>query len=349
MEEVSSILKAELTRRSFLKYLSLIAILIGFEDATGEKLLKVFAEASKRPPVIWISALSCHGCSESLLSVRRPSFADVILEMVSIKYHETFYPYLLDNNEDSFKSTVEEGRFILFVEGGLPRTEDKTCMVAGRPATEIVEELGKTAEFVVAVGSCASFGGIPSLGLASAISVSEFLKREDVVNLPTCPVHPEHLSITLAYLLYYGRIPELDELGRPQMLFSKSVHEFCERKKFFNEGKFAKDLNSEDESNYCLYLLGCKGTLAKSDCPQRRWTDEKSWCVSCNAGCQACSEKDWFERMLPLFEEKRFRFNLENDIVKVGAGFAGGLAASYALRKVSNSMQKAKRVEKVED
>ena len=164
--------------------------------------------------------------------------------------------------------------FVLIVEGSIPTKDDKYCTIGemdGRliGAREWIEKLGANAKAVVAVGTCAAFGGIPAAEMrdgsgnpTGAVSLGQLLKGKTVLNIPGCPPHPDWMVGTLLHVLLKG-MPKLDEYNRPLMYYGKTVHEQCERLSYYKSGKFAKIWGDEG----CLYNVGCLGMDSCCDIP----------------------------------------------------------------------------------
>jgi hydrogenase small subunit len=189
--------------------------------------------------------------------------------------------------------TKLKGNFVLVVEGSIPTGEHTDyCTVGereGKPVTieGWVKELGGAAQAVLAVGTCAAFGGIPAgkPNPANAKGVRDIIPNATVINIPGCAVHPDWVVGTIAHVLLFG-VPELDQLGRPKMFFGKLVHEQCERRADFENDKMAADFGDEG----CLYGLGCKGPIAYCDAPIRAWNNKVNWCVRSGSPCIGCTE-----------------------------------------------------------
>ena len=67
-----------LTRREFLKYCTGVAATLGLSSMMGIRIAEA-ATAPKRPPVIWLSAQECTGCTESLLRAYHPTLETCLL------------------------------------------------------------------------------------------------------------------------------------------------------------------------------------------------------------------------------------------------------------------------------
>lgn len=296
-----------INRRDFLKYCAATAALFGlseFEFTT--KVAHAIEATSKKPPVLWIEGLACAGCTISLTQSLYPPASKIILDKISLRSHWTVMAAAGDMAEEVLNATIKEGGYILIVEGAIPSADDRFWMHAGVPGRHHFEEAAKKATSVLAVGACGAFGGIPRTTPSKGISVSEALKNarinKPVINISTCPVHPDHLVGTILYVLVTGKIPELDSKGRPAMYFGEvSMHDNCRRRAHFDAGEFLKDWNDPKQKNWCLLEKGCKGPSSYIDCTVRRWNDGINFCLDCGGLCQACGEPIFYDKVTPLY------------------------------------------------
>ncbi|PKL39786.1 MAG: iron hydrogenase [Spirochaetae bacterium HGW-Spirochaetae-1] len=288
-----------LNRRDFLKIMGGTTAAFAFPGVILQGCKKAIEKASARTPVIWIQAQSCSGCSVSLLNKVNPDIVSVITEYISLNYHQTLMGATGDVAINVLEEAVKKNRkdFVLIVEGSIPTKDESYCTVGelnGRPvgARTWVEELGKNAIAVVAVGTCATGGGIPGAEIRAtgdnptgAKALAEILPDKTIINIGGCPPHPDWIVGTLLHVLLKG-IPALDEQNRPLMYYGKTVHEQCERLSYYKMGRFAKHWGDEG----CLYNLGCLGMDSGCDIPTRKWLDGTNSCTQSGAGCIGCTE-----------------------------------------------------------
>jgi hydrogenase small subunit len=190
------------------------------------------------------------------------------------------------------------------VDGGIPTAFDgHTCVLwteNGHEVTalEAVRALVPKAAVTLCIGTCSSFGGIPSAnpnptGLKSVSGVT----GASTINIPGCPVHPDWIVWTIASLLA-GVTPTLDAYARPVAIFGdpeKVIHKNCPRK-----GK--EEAKTFGEEGRCLKELGCKGPRTRADCFSRMWNNHVNWCIGANAVCLGCTEQGFPDRFSPLFK-----------------------------------------------
>ncbi len=290
------------SRRDFLKYCAATAAVLGLSELEfTTKVVHAMEAASKKPAVIWLEGQDCAGCTISFTQILNPPAASIILDKISLRYHETAMAAAGHQAEKVYHDTVKEGGYLLIVEGSVPSADDRFCMVGGRPFREIVEEAAKKAVGIIAVGACATYGGIPAATPSKGIGLNKALPGKAVINLPTCPVHPDHLAGTVLYFLTTGKIPELDKIGRPVMYFKESIHDNCRRRGHFDAGRFLTDWNDPAQKDWCMLQKGCKGPMTNSDCPVRRWNDGINFCIDCGAVCMGCAEPGFYAQMSPLY------------------------------------------------
>lgn len=290
------------SRRDFLKYSASMAALFGisqFEFTT--KIAQALERASKKPPVLWLEGQDCAGCSISFTQILNPPSTTILLDKISLRYHETVMAAAGHLAEKVYHDTVKDGGYVLVVEGSVPSADDRFCMVGGRSFKAILEEAAQKAGAIIAVGACATYGGIPAATPSKGIGLNKALSGKTIINLPTCPVHPDHLAGTILYFLTTGKVPPLDNLGRPLIYFSESIHDNCRRRAHFDANRFLEDWNDPSQKEWCLVQKGCKGPLTNSDCSIRRWNDGINFCIDCGAVCMGCSQPEFYMDMSPLY------------------------------------------------
>lgn len=295
----------EISRRDFMKFCGAMAAVMGISKMEfANSLAATMAEStSKKPPVIWLEGQDCAGCTVSFAGALNPPVASLILDKLSVRYHETIMAASGHQAEAVYHATVKRGGYVLVVEGSIPTADDRFCMVGGRPFKEIVKEASANAAAIIAVGACASYGGIPAAGPTKAVGVGEIIKDKPIINLSTCPVHVDHLVGTVVYYLVTKKVPPLDDYNRPLMYFNEVIHDNCRRRAYFEDEKFLTDWNDPKQKNWCLIEKGCRGPETYSDCPVRRWNDGLNFCIDCGAGCMGCAEPTFYEGMTPMYAD----------------------------------------------
>lgn len=214
-----------------------------------------------------------------MLRPSHPSLEHLILDLISLDYHETLNVGAGHQAEAALEHSVEEnaGKFILVVEGSAPLKDGGIyCKIGGRPFVDIVKQTAAKAAAVVAIGSCAAWGGVQSSAPnpTGATGIPEVLKGTTVVTIPGCPPNAYNFLSTVLHFLTFGKLPALDEKGRPKFAYGRLIHENCERRPLFDAGRFADQFGDEGHrQGYCLYKLGCKWPMTHANCPSILFSD----------------------------------------------------------------------------
>jgi hydrogenase small subunit len=256
------------------------------------------AVQARKPSVIWLQFQECTGCTESLLRTGHPDVAQVILDLISLDYTETLMAAAGHQAEAALESAIlaAGGKFICVVEGAIPvKDGGNYCRIGPRTALQIVQEVAGRAAAVIAIGSCASWGGVPSAdpNPTGASGVSDVLKDKPVVNIPGCPANPYNLLGTILQFATFGTLPALDDKGRPRFAYERFIHDDCPRRPHFDAGRFAQGYGDVGHrQGYCLYKIGCKGPKTRNNCSLVSYVDVVgAWPVGIGAQCFGCSEK----------------------------------------------------------
>jgi hydrogenase small subunit len=286
------------SRRDFIKVCSAAAAAVGLPAWAGEKMAE--SVAKRKPSVVWLHFQECTGCTESLLRTSHPDVAALILELVSIDYHETLFAAAGHQIEEALESAKKAGGFVLVVEGAIPMKDDGVyCVVGGKTAQQSLKECAERAAAVICIGSCASWGGIPASAPNPTHSVGapEVLKglgiQKPVVTLPGCPANPYNLLGTVLQFATFGTLPKLDEKARPAFAYARVIHEDCQRRPHFDRGEFAEAFgDAGHRSGWCLYKLGCKGPQTHANCSLLDFCDVSgAWPIGIGHPCVGCTEE----------------------------------------------------------
>ncbi len=287
-----------ITRRSFMKFCTGVAAAMGLPASAALQIAHA-VETVRRPPVIWLSAQECTGCTESLLRATHPSLEHLILDLVSLDYHEALSIPAGHLAEEARHRSMEEnhGKYLLVVDGSIPTKDGGIyCKVANKTMQEHLAETAPGAAAIIAIGSCASWGGIPASdpNPTGAAPVTAVLTDKTVVNIPGCPPNPYNFLSTVLHFVAFGALPELDEKNRPKFAYGRLIHENCERRPHFDAGRFAVEFGDEGHrKGWCLYKLGCKGPETYANCPAVLFGDvgPASWPVATGHPCFGCTEE----------------------------------------------------------
>jgi hydrogenase small subunit len=294
------------------------------------------ASETAQPPreidVLWITAgLSCDGDSVAVTGATQPSVEDIVMGAIpglpKVNLHNPVLAYATgDDFLRPFHQAArgELGRpYVLVVEGSLPNERTSgpgywaalgTDRETGEPITTCawVDKLAPGALAVIAIGTCATYGGIPAMegNPTGAMGLRDYLGHQwrtsaglPIVNVPGCPVQPDNFTETLLYLLYQasGLAPmiPLDDAGRPTWLFGQTVHEGCDRGGYYEQGDFA----AEHGSKKCLVKLGCWGPVVNCNVPKRGWMGGVGGCPNVGGICIGCTMPGFPDKFMPFMEE----------------------------------------------
>jgi hydrogenase small subunit len=285
------------SRRDFVRICALAAAAVGLPGASAMRFAEA-AAAGRKPSVIWLSFQECTGCTESLLRTSHPALDELILDLVSLDYHEALLApsgYLAEKAREQ-AMRENDGKYILVVEGAIPTRDGGIyCKIGGRTALDLVKEAAEHAGAIIAIGSCASFGGIPAAepNPTGAKGAPQVLEGKTVVTLPGCPANPYIFLGTALQYATYGTLPALDQLGRPQFAYGRTIHEHCPRRPHFDAGRFAVQFGDEGHrQGWCLYQLGCKGPQTHASCSVLHFGDVvNAWPIGIGHPCVGCTEQ----------------------------------------------------------
>ena len=212
----------------------------------------------------------------------------------------------------------------------------------GRQITSLewLDRLAPGAAALIAVGTCATWGGIPAAkgNVTNSMGVKDYLAKGyrsafgvPVVNVPGCaPIGDNVLETLTAVCLFLNGLaplPEFDELGRPAWLFGETVHSHCPRVGYYEEGVFARDYGDKE----CLVELGCWGPVVQCNIDQRGMVDGRGGCMQMGGICIGCT--------MPGFPDK---------FSPITATPTGSLSSSATSRVVGGGIRRMRTVSKVD-
>jgi len=290
-----------ISRRRLIQYAAATAAAMGLPPMAAEVMAQGLAKA-RRQSVIWLSFQECTGCTESITRSSGPTLENLIFNFISLDYHHTLQAASGEAAEQARHAAMTEnkGKYIVVVDGSVPvKDEGVYSTIAGITNLDMLKETTKDAFAIVAVGSCASFGGLPKANPnpTGATAISEIVHDKPIINIPGCPPIPEAMTATVSYLLAFGKVPDLDGLGRPQAFFGESIHDRCYRRSFYERGLFADSFDDEGaRQGWCLYKLGCKGPIAYNACATLKWNNGVSFPIQSGHGCLGCSEPKFWDK-----------------------------------------------------
>ncbi len=326
------------SRREFVGFCSVMASALALPSTVGAKIAEAI-ETGEKPTLVWLEFQDCCGNTESFLRSGRPTAAEIILDVLSVDYQETIMAAAGTRAEEALGKTIRDhhGKYIVIVEGSIPMGADGGyCTVGGRSALDIAREVCGGAAATIAIGTCASFGGLPAAAPnpTQALGVGDALPHlKNLINLPACPANAENLCALIVYYLTFKRLPPLDSKRRPLFAYGKSIHDNCERRAHFDAGQYVEQWGDEGHrTGYCLYKMGCKGPVTYQNCPSVRWNGGTNWPIGCGHPCLGCAEPDFWDKMAPFYSHLPNipGFGIHTPVDKVGVWATAGVAAAFA-------------------
>lgn len=283
-DNISDLVKKKgVTRRDFMKFCGIMATALGLEATCIPKIAEALV-SGPRPPFIWLQFAECTGCTEAFLRSSSPFIDDLLLNKISLEYHETI---MAPSGDAALKSLTDAvstyaGKFFVIVEGSIPLADNGNYgRIGGKTMLEIAKEVCPQAKMMVSLGTCACYGGLPAAkgGLTGAECVHGALGGLNTIKLPGCPPNPVNFAALIVNYLMFSDFPKLDSLGRPTFAYGSTVHSQCSR------------LNTA----WCLQNFGCRGPSTYHNCPTAKYNDKTSWCVQADVPCKGCSQPGFWD------------------------------------------------------
>ena len=336
-----------ITRRDFVKWTSAMTAALMLPPIFKPMVAKA-AENFSRLPIVWLHLAECTGCTEAFLRASYPNVDDILLETISLEYHETLMAASGDQAKACLEKAIHDfaGMFICVIEGALPRGLDGQYLKIGskgKNGIEIAKEVTSKAAATICIGSCSAFGGIQaaSPNPTDAVSISKALGIS-TVNIAGCPPNAVNFTGTLLHYLMFGGLPALDGLGRPVWAYGKRIHDFCERRSHYDASEYVDEWGDAAAlKGWCLYKVGCKGPYTYANCGRVRFNDGISWPIMAGHGCIGCTEPDFWDTMAPLekpLPDKSFN-NREATVDNIGIALTGITALGIAAHATATAFR----------
>lgn len=290
----------------------------------------------------WIAGMSCDGCSIAVTGATSPTVEDLVLGRIpGLPRVDLFHPVLAVPSGkafvDYYRQAVRgalDAPHVLIVEGSLSDElragdgywaalgsgsiedgEDATRQVDGvlQPIRSMdwIKRLSESAAAVIAIGTCATWGGIPAASgnITGSMGLADFLGKDyrstyglPVINIPGCAPVGDNFTETVATILRFlqgiGPLPEFDALGRPEWLFSETVHRQCVRGGYFEEGIFAEAYGDAE----CLVELGCWGPVVQCNIVSRGAINHHGGCMKVGGPCIGCTMPGFPDKFAPFYQ-----------------------------------------------
>jgi hydrogenase small subunit len=313
------------SRRSFLKFCGAMAAALALPSVYAGKIATALAAAT-RLPVIWLEFQDCTGDTESFIragsyadpltaGTTDPSVLNLLLDYISLDYHETLMAPAGTASEKSLNDSIaaHAGNYVVVVEGSIPTAQNGIfCTIRGKTALSIAQQVIKGAKANIAAGSCAYDGGLAAAAPnpTGAVGVLQAVPNApNLINLPGCPTNVVNVMACLVNYLALGDWPALDSATRrPLFAYGNAIHATCERRTYFEQGKFVHAWGDADHrAGHCLFQMGCRGPRATSNCNKVYWNNYANWPVAAGHGCLACTTPHFWDN------QKNFYVALPDD------------------------------------
>jgi len=341
------------SRRAFLKWTSAMTAALMLPPLFRPVVARA-AEAFGRLPVVWLHFAECTGCSEAFLRCSYPNVDDILLETISLEYHETLMAAAGYQAEQNLEKCMQDfaGKFICVIEGALPqglRGQYLRLGPKGKTGIQVAKEVVSKAAAVVCIGSCSAFGNVQAArpNPTDAAGVGKVLGIK-TVNIAGCPPNGVNFTGTVLHYLMFGDLPALDPLGRPIWAYGKRIHDVCERRPHYDAGEFVEEWGDAGaKKGWCLYKVGCKGPYTYGNCGKARYNDAVSWPVMAGHGCIGCYEPGFWDTMAP-FEKPIDESTIgggDRTADNIGLALTGVTAAGIAAHAVASAAVHRKKGE----
>jgi hydrogenase small subunit len=279
----------------------------------------------------WLAGMSCDGCTVAVTGANAPSIEDLLTgRLPGVPRVVLHHPVTSVEAGDVFVKNYElaaEGKlnapYVVIYEGSIANedlaraTGGYWCAMGSKaepepiPTTTWLKRMAPGAAAVIAIGTCATWGGIPAAygNPTGSMSVMDFLGKDylsalglPVINVPGCPPIGDNFNETVAAVLLFlnghGPLPEFDELGRPAWQFGETVHRHCVRGGYYEEGTFAEAYGDKE----CLVEIGCWGPVVQCNITSRGFINHVGGCMNTGGVCIGCTMPGFPDRFAPFYK-----------------------------------------------
>ena len=270
--------------------------------------------------LLWIQAVCCGGETASLLNSDHPHLPAALRTLgATLLGHGYFHDQDTGRAEQVIEECASGKRHVDLLAGegaGQPQAPDGSAWASAKPLAEWIRAIAQVADCTVAIGTCASFGGVMACGRNPLRATGLQFHRDQkggllgasfrskmgvpVVNVPGCPAHPDWIIGTL-WALRANRLDEadLDRFNRPRVFYGKLAHHACPRNEYY---EFKASAAAYSQQGCLFENLGCKGTLCESDCNERLWLARTGSCTRGGFPCLSCTSPLFPDGFTPFFK-----------------------------------------------
>lgn len=314
--------------------------------------------SNPKKTLLWLQSGGCGGCSLSLLGADTPDLLTALrYANIDLLWHPSLSEACGDEVLELFARirSGEQHLDMLCIEGAVLQGEGGRfhLLANQQPMADWIAALAQHAAHVIAVGTCAAYGGISAAGenltgatglayhdaTAGGLLGGAFRSRANlpVINIAGCPTHPNWVLETLSLLAADAlNASDLDPLGRPRFYADQLVHHGCAKNEFYEFKASAEQLG---QIGCQMEFLGCKGTQAHADCHTRPWNGEGS-CLSGGYPCINCTDPEFAKSNRPFFETPKmagFPIGLPTDMPKAWFVALSTLSKSATPKRVRDN------------
>ena len=331
------------SRRHFMKFCGTMAATLALPTSYAATIANALS-TKRKPTLVWLEFQDCAGNTESMLRSPHPAIEDIVLEAISLEYHETIMAGYGKHAEAALQRVVKEeaGKYLVIVEGAIPNADGGIyCTINGRTALSIAQEVCAGAAAVIAVGACAWDGGLVRAkpNPTGALGLQEAVPGVNVINLPGCTHNSVNTAAVLVHYLTFDALPALDAENRPLFAYGELIHNQCERRAHYDAGRYVQAWGDEGHrKGWCLYKMGCKGPEANYNCPTVRWNNATSWPVKSGHGCIACASSRFWDNKSPFYSRLPHPAGFGVDVTagEIGWTVVAGVAVATAAHAVGH-------------
>ncbi len=321
----------------------------------------------------WLAGMSCDGCSISIVGAQHPSVEQLLTGGIpglpKVILHHPVLSVAVGKQFMKPHHLAAQGKlgapYVVIYEGSVADESIAGAFggywsamgagsgdkVAPHPTAHWLRDLAPGAAAVFAVGTCATWGGIPAAAgnVTGSMSVMDFLGKDYLstlglppINIPGCAPVGDNMTETIAAVLMFlagvGPLPEFDELGRPAWQFKDTVHRGCVRGGSYEEGKFATEYGQKE----CLVELGCWGPVVQCNIVSRGANGHAGGCMNTGGICIGCTMPGFPDAFAPFYKKPPGSM-LSTTVSRASGGFI-----SYLRKFTQTSRNRTNRWRKTE-
>jgi hydrogenase small subunit len=301
--------------------------------------------------LFWLSGMSCEGCTVAFAGATNPAIEQFQWgTLPGIPKMVLHHPHFAQNSGANLTNEYRQAaagqlgaQYIVVLEGSVP---DDKALSAGyfsamgdAKVSDWLVQMAPGAMAAIAIGTCATWGGIPAAAgnITGSMSLMDYLGPTyrsswgiPVINVPGCAPQGDNFTETVAGLLHWangiGPAPQFDDLGRPGWIFDQTVHRHCPKAGYYEEGVFAHEFGD----NQCLVEIGCWGPVVQCNIVERGAQNHMGGCMVAGGACIGCTMPGFPDKYAPFYK------------APPGSAISGGISKVYggAIRRLRRMSMK---------